>query len=85
MGLLYRRRRPLRNAAMLAGAGVLAYQAGKRHQETGEYDQDPYEPSGPPQSGGGMADQLERLKALLDQGAISEEEYRTAKQQVLSG
>ncbi|TYB70122.1 SHOCT domain-containing protein [Nonomuraea sp. PA05] len=84
MGLLYRRRRPLRNAAMLAGAGVLAYQAGKRQAQETEYGQDPYEPSGAEPSGGGMADQLERLKALLDQGAISEEEYRAAKQQVLT-
>jgi len=29
--------------------------------------------------------QLERLKSLLDQGALTQEEYDAAKQQVLQG
>ncbi|GAA3611288.1 hypothetical protein GCM10022419_115360 [Nonomuraea rosea] len=88
MGLLFRRRRPLRNAAMLAGAGVLAYQAGKHNQAADggydEYGQDQGAAEGSGAGSGSMADELERLKALLDQGAITRAEYRAAKQQLLS-
>ncbi|GIH95735.1 hypothetical protein Psi01_63650 [Planobispora siamensis] len=38
-----------------------------------------------PVSAGGTVAELERLKVLLDQGAITEEEFRAAKQQVLRG
>ncbi|MFB9890346.1 SHOCT domain-containing protein [Planobispora takensis] len=36
-------------------------------------------------SAGGTVGELERLKVLLDQGAITEEEFRAAKQQILRG
>jgi hypothetical protein len=102
MGFGFRRRRPLMRAAMLAGAGTLAYQAGKRRQAdesadyTHEYEQDQaiagaYQPQAPPpapatvHAGGGTVAQLERLKALLDQGALTQQEFDAAKQQVLNG
>jgi hypothetical protein len=90
MGLLFRRRRPLLGAAMLAGAGTVAYQAGRRHQadeeaaDTGRYDAGQYQ--NPPGAGaGGTAAELERLKALLDQGVLTPAEFDAAKQKVLAG
>jgi hypothetical protein len=95
MGLLFRRRRPLLGAAMLAGAGTMAYRAGQRRQAdedasyAHEYDQDQaiggaYQQA-PPSEGGGTVAELERLKALLDQGVLTPEEFAAAKQQVLAG
>jgi putative oligomerization/nucleic acid binding protein len=98
MGLLFRRRRPLLGAAMLAGAGTLAYRAGQRRQsEQDEYDAHEYDqdqaiaggyqqasPAGGP-AGGGTAGELERLKSLLDQGVLTQEEFAAAKQKVLAG
>jgi hypothetical protein len=96
MGLLFRRRRPLLGAAMLAGAGTVAYQAGKRRQadedtyNAGDYDtgqvnagQYGQNPSGG--GTGGTAAELERLKALLDQGVLTPAEFDAAKQKVLTG
>lgn len=39
----------------------------------------------PADAGSGTVEQLERLKKLLDEGALSQQEYETAKQRVLSG
>jgi len=100
MGLMFRRRRPLLRGAMLAGGATLAYQAGKRQQANvqHEYDQDeainsvsqpqmaapaPAPPAAAPATD--MVSQLERLKGLLDQGAITQADYDTAKQQILQG
>src|SRR3954453_1199345 len=92
MGLLFRRRRPLLGAAMLAGAGTVAYQAGKRRQAdqdgsyTGQYDDAGQYDQNPSGGGtGGTAAELERLKALLDQGVLSPAEFNAAKQKVLTG
>jgi hypothetical protein len=81
MGLLVARRRPLLRGAMLAGAGAAVYHAGKRHeardqqeseedQRFADTDQAPPAPASPPPAatGTGIADELERLKGLLDQG-----------------
>jgi hypothetical protein len=80
---------------MLAGAGAVAYHAGKSHeaqtnqasQEANQqgYDQAQAPPPPPPPAGRDMAGELERLKHLLDEGALSPEEYETAKRQVLQG
>ena len=99
MGLLFVRRRPLLRGAMLAGAGAAVYSAGKRRQAAAdhEYAQDAQlAATAPPQQGesGPSASQvrepaadpiaqLERLKALLDQGALTESEYEMAKKKVL--
>ena len=103
MGLMFRRRRPLLGAAMLAGAGTMAYRAGQRQQAdedayyAHEYDQDQaiagtYQQPPPPPAGGmaggtagGTVAELERLKALYDQGVLTPEEFQAAKQQVLAG
>lgn len=100
MGLMYRRRRPVRTAAMLAGAGAVAYHAGKAHQQqSGAADQQAYDDgqaqaqpqyapppaAAPAPAGRDMAGELERLKHLLDEGALSPEEYEAAKRQVLGG
>lgn len=105
MGLMFRRRRPLLGAAMLAGAGTVAYRAGQRRQADAdaaaahEYEQDQAiavgNQQGPPQGyqqgyqqapppAGGTVAELERLKALLDQGVLTQEEFEAAKRQVLA-
>ena len=97
MGLFMRRRRPLLRGAMLAGGATLAYQAGKRQQANvqHEYDQDeaissmsPAQIATPAPAAApatDMVSQLERLKGLLDQGAITQADYDAAKQQILQG
>jgi hypothetical protein len=88
MGLMFRRRRPLLGAAMLAGAGTVAYQAGKRRQadDDGYYaGQDDTGQDAQAPSGGGTVAELERLKALLDQGVLTPAEFDAAKQKVLAG
>ena len=102
MGLLFRRRRPLLGAAMLAGAGTVAYQAGKRRQadddgyyaddgggpgqyNAGQYNAGQYEQNPSGGGAGGTAAELERLKALLDQGVLTPAEFDAAKHKVLAG
>jgi hypothetical protein len=92
-----RRRRPLLRGAMLAGAGAVAYHAGRQREARDEQEADQDQQlsgtseseappaSDEPASGGGTVDQLERLKQLLDEGALSQAEYQSAKQQVLGG
>ncbi len=48
-----------------------------------QYQQAP--PAAPAPSGGGMADELAKLKSLLDSGALSPDEYEAAKQKVIQG
>jgi hypothetical protein len=91
---MFRRRRPLLRGAMLAGGATLAYQAGKRQQRDiqHEYDQDeaiamsqapmaPAPPAAAPATD--TVSELERLKGLLDQGALTQEEFDAAKRQIL--
>jgi hypothetical protein len=86
---------------MLAGAGTVAYQAGKRRQAqeddeyAHEYDQDQaiagaYQQAPPPASApaprmGGTVAELERLKVLFDEGVLTQSEFEAAKQKVLAG
>jgi uncharacterized membrane protein YebE (DUF533 family) len=90
-----RRRRPLLRGAMLAGTGAVAYHAGKRHeaeqQDESDQDQQPDdmsrdqaapEPSAPAAQTGTVGE-LERLKALLDQGALTPAEFDAAKRRIL--
>lgn len=95
--MVMRPRRPLLRGAMLAGAGTAAYRAGRRREARDEHEwqqdqqlaslsQAPPAPAAQPAAaGGGTVDQLERLKQLLDQGALSQGEYESAKRQVLEG
>jgi hypothetical protein len=94
--MVMRRRRPLLRGAMLAGAGAAVYHAGKR-QEADEQqeadDQQVQQPDGTSegqgapaqQASGGTVSELERLKDLLDEGALTQDEFDAAKQQVLQG
>lgn len=98
--MVMRPRRPLLRGAMLAGAGTAAYRAGRRREARDEHEwqqdqqlaslsQAPPAPAAPPPAPAtqpaGTVDQLERLKQLLDQGALSQAEYESAKRQVLAG
>jgi membrane protease subunit (stomatin/prohibitin family) len=78
--------------AMLAGAGAAVYQAGKRHQANAqpEYDQDQQldevsQDQAPAPASNDMVTELERLKGLLDSGALTQDEFDAAKQKILSG
>ncbi|NGN62637.1 SHOCT domain-containing protein [Streptomyces sp. A7024] len=86
---MFRRRRPLARAAMLAGASAVAYKAGQRQQDQaagGAYEQQAAPPAAAPApAGGGTVADLERLKALLDQGVLTQEEFEAAKQKILEG
>jgi hypothetical protein len=95
---MMRRRRPLMRAAMVGGT---AYAVGKHAQrgQQAEADQEARieqleaqqaqaPPPPAPVSAGGptdLASKLTQLKALLDQGALTPDEYATAKAQLLAG
>ena len=91
--MVLRRRRPLVRGAMLAGTGAAVYKAGKRHeaneQQQDEQDQQvaaqsEAEQAAPaPEASTGTVSELERLKDLLDEGALTQEEFDAAKQKVL--
>jgi membrane protease subunit (stomatin/prohibitin family) len=92
MGLMRRRRRPLMRGAMLAGAGAAVYHAGKRHEANAqpEDDQDQQvdevsQDEAPAPASNDMVTELERLKGLLDSGALTQDEFDAAKQKILSG
>ncbi len=79
---IYGRRRPLLRGAMLAGTGAVAYRAGKRSQANAQHEDDQDQPAAPSTD---TVTELERLKALLDQGALTQAEFDAAKQQILQG
>jgi hypothetical protein len=93
------RRRPLARAAMLGGAGYVAgkhRQAGQE-RETGQearlesLEQQgggaPAAPAAPAPSGGGddMVAKLKELKAMVDDGTLTPEEFEAAKQKLIAG
>ena len=96
-----RRRRPLLGAAMIGGTAYMAGKAGQqRAQDEANQDarlsqveaqqyQQPMQqaPATAPPTGGptGLAAQLTDLKALMDQGVLSPEEFQAAKQKLLAG
>jgi hypothetical protein len=64
-------------------ADLQAQQQQQAYQQQPVYQQPPAAaPAGGAES---VADQIERLKGLLDSGALTPEEYSAAKQQVLQG
>ena len=79
------RRRPLMRAAMVGGAG---YAMGKR-REAGQQQQQPQAAAAPPQAPAtSSADRIEaltKLKALLDDGVITEEQFDAERQKLLQG
>ena len=95
--MLMRRRRPLARAAMVGGAAYAVGRSGQRRAQS-EADQEArledLEAQQVPQaapaavpSGGptDVAAQLTQLKALMDQGVLSPEEFAAAKQKLLAG
>jgi membrane protease subunit (stomatin/prohibitin family) len=92
---MMRRRRPLLRGAMMAGAGAAVYQAGKRHEANAQredyqdqqIDDLSQNQARAPTSAPAATDtvsELERLKALLDSGALTQDEFDAAKQKILS-
>jgi len=81
------RRRPLMRAAMVGGAG---YAMGKR-REAGQQQQQqqPQAAAAPPQAPAtSSADRIEaltKLKALLDDGVITEEQFDAERAKLLQG
>jgi len=94
------RRRPLRRAAVIGGVAAGAHHMGKKSAEKqqAEADQnaqiDDLEdqqdqaaapaPAAAP-AGEGIADQLAKLKSLLDSGVLTPAEFEAAKQAVIQG
>ena len=87
MGMV--RRRTRRRTMMVAGG--LAYERGRaqgqQDQSTAEQDYAEPAPPAPPPPAPSAADatgELERLASLHESGALSDDEFAAAKQQVLS-
>jgi hypothetical protein len=89
---MFRQRRPLLRAAVVGGG---AYAAGRRsaqrsaeqaqledeqNERLADLEQQPQQPGG---SGPSVLDQLSRLTALYQQGALSESEFTAAKAKIL--
>lgn len=85
--------------AYVAGKHVANKQAQQQDQAYQEGQQDASQQQAPPQqpqyaapapapapaAGGDMADELAKLKSLLDSGALTADEYAAAKQKVIQG
>ncbi len=85
-------------AAVVGGA---AYHVGKKTQQgrQAEADQDAQiaelqqqqaeqqyaAPAPAPAAGGGLADEIAKLKSLLDSGALTQDEFDAAKQRIIAG
>jgi hypothetical protein len=92
---MFRRRRPLLRAGMLAGTAYAAHQAGERSLERryAEADQDQriadletrgVAPVTAPPAESGLVGELTKLKGLLDAGALTPDEFEAAKRKLLS-
>ena len=93
---MFRRRRPLLRAAVVGGG---AYVAGKHmarasdQRAADEADQDDRisqleqpqapPPQAPPAAGPSVADQLQQIAALHQQGALTDDEFAAAKAKLL--
>jgi Short C-terminal domain len=73
------RRRPLTRAAMVGGAG---YAIGKRHQADGPVDGAPVEDAA---SEANRIDALTKLKSLLDDGVLTQEQYDSERARLTEG
>lgn len=94
------RRRPLLAAAVVGGAAYHMGRSGQQARDQ-EADQNaqiadlqaqqgapqapPPAAAGAPAAQGGMADQLAKLKSLLDSGVLTPDEFAAAKQKVIAG
>jgi hypothetical protein len=71
------RRRPLTRAAMVGGAG---YEIGKRHEEASRP-----EPADDAASDANRIDALTKLKSLLDDGVLTQEQYDSEHARLTEG
>jgi len=97
--MFMRRRRPLLGAAMLGGtymAGRASQRAAYREEDQDErIEQLEQQPAAAPApapvqaaaspAGSSLVDQLNQLSSLKESGALSAEEFETAKQKLLAG
>ena len=84
------RRRPLMRAAVVGGT---AYHVGKKVEQSRAQTADQnaqiadlqqqQAPAAPAAAADGLADQLAKLKSLLDSGALTQSEYEAAKAKVI--
>lgn len=85
------RRRPLMRAAVVGGT---AYHVGKKVEQSraqtadqnaqiADLQQQQQAPAAPAAAADGLADQLAKLKSLLDSGALTQSEYDAAKAKVI--
>ena len=85
------RRRPLMRAAVVGGT---AYHVGKKVEQSraqtadqnaqiADLQQQQQAPAAPAAAADGLADQLAKLKSLLDSGALTQSEYEAAKAKVI--
>ena len=72
------RRRPLIRAAMVGGAG---YEIGKRHEVGGSVA----EPAEHAASEANRIDALTKLKSLLDEGVLTQEQYDSEHARLTAG
>jgi Short C-terminal domain len=73
------RRRPLTRAAMVGGAG---YAIGKGHQADAPVDDAPLEDAA---SEANRIDALTKLKSLLDDGVLTQEQYDSERTRLTEG
>jgi hypothetical protein len=80
------RRRPLLRAAAVGGAFAAGRASGRRAEESASAPTNQDEQVSNPQANQvPVLDQLSRLTAMHDQGALSDEEFAAAKAKVLGG
>ena len=82
---MFRRRRPLLGAAMIGGTAYAVGKNAQRSQEQEASEQDriaALEDQAPGPTD--LASKLTELKALTDQGVLTQEEFTAAKQKLLA-
>jgi Short C-terminal domain len=86
------RRRPLRRAAVVGGVAAVAHHAGTRSGEAQaqaaqqeQYAPPSAAPAAPDVGSDEMVAQLQNLKKLLDEGVLTQAEFDSQKQKLLSG
>jgi Short C-terminal domain len=81
----FMRRRPLLRAAAVGGGAYIAGKHVAQRQADQQDQQDPAQPAAevPAQRAPSMADQLDQLAGLHDQGALSDDEFAAAKAKLL--
>jgi membrane protease subunit (stomatin/prohibitin family) len=98
---MMRRRRPLVRAAVVGGTAYYAGKkvsqgrqaeadqeariADLEAQQAEQQDAAPAPAAEAPAADGGLADEIAKLKSLLDSGALTQDEFDAAKQRIIAG